>query len=595
MLALGAAPSSAGRRIAPPYCRFTSGSDFRRSPSLPSARSVFSVPAFRCRYACGTATPEQTPAVPPWTFAAAALLAGVLALVPAAAIVPKYYGDAVQLADPIFDHAKIAIIDAMARLGVPPVNPVFGEFGAPGRLAYYYLWHFSAAELALVARATGWEADIGLTWFTAFASLSLMMGLAVWLSKRSAAHLGRGARRRGLTLGHVVLDCRHRRSEAGAVAADRHGRLAVPGELGAPAFDVGVLRNVGDAASCPLCAAAKPDARPDARIGHCRRLRKLDLCRRRNLRHCRPLRRADPFRGNRAGAAPAFRRRIGARRPARDLPGYPVHSRSARGCARAQRRRPDRRFTLRGVRRIFSTRVYAACSTSPAIWLLIVPAELPAAFFAGVIGLFALWRSALPAAKKLAVMVLACLAGTGLAVSWLLVSTLGDNNDLGLRAIIPAVMVLIVGTAAAVGSTASAALARRRRRAGADRTRAQHCPTPHRCFATTPSACSGRAKGVRAVAAIMGGRAPLCDARRPDRQQSAIRQGCNAVADQHILGTARRPEFLLCRPRFGAGFRAAVRGTPRRRSANSFFACSRAKPRPTTCTTWRRNMAATSP
>jgi hypothetical protein len=34
---------------------------------------------------------------------------------------------------------------------------------------------------------SGWEADVGLTWFTAFASLSLMMGLAVWLGKRAAA------------------------------------------------------------------------------------------------------------------------------------------------------------------------------------------------------------------------------------------------------------------------------------------------------------------------------------------------------------------------------------------------------------------------
>ena len=37
----------------------------------------------------------------------------------------------------------------MTRQGLPPVNPVFGEFGTTGRLAYYYLWHFSAAELAL--------------------------------------------------------------------------------------------------------------------------------------------------------------------------------------------------------------------------------------------------------------------------------------------------------------------------------------------------------------------------------------------------------------------------------------------------------------
>jgi hypothetical protein len=54
-------------------------------------------------------------------------------------------------------------------------------------LAYYYLWHFSAAEIALVTSMSGWEADVGLTWFTAFASLSLMMGLAVWLSERATA------------------------------------------------------------------------------------------------------------------------------------------------------------------------------------------------------------------------------------------------------------------------------------------------------------------------------------------------------------------------------------------------------------------------
>src|SRR5580692_9209314 len=44
-----------------------------------------------------------------------------------------------------------------------------------------------AAALALPLHVSGWEADIGLTWFTAFASLSLLMGISVWLSKRSAA------------------------------------------------------------------------------------------------------------------------------------------------------------------------------------------------------------------------------------------------------------------------------------------------------------------------------------------------------------------------------------------------------------------------
>ena len=37
----------------------------------------------------------------------------------------------------------------MTRLGLPPSNPVFAEAGQPAHLAYYYLWHLSAAEVAL--------------------------------------------------------------------------------------------------------------------------------------------------------------------------------------------------------------------------------------------------------------------------------------------------------------------------------------------------------------------------------------------------------------------------------------------------------------
>src|SRR6202045_1129080 len=122
---------------------------------------------------------EAAPPMPWWTFAAA----GVLALVPAVAILPKITPGAVHLADPIFDHSKIAMIDAMTRQGLPPVDPAFCAVGPHGQLFYYYLLHYSAAALALPLHVSGWEADIGLTWFTAFASLSLLMGLAVWLGK----------------------------------------------------------------------------------------------------------------------------------------------------------------------------------------------------------------------------------------------------------------------------------------------------------------------------------------------------------------------------------------------------------------------------
>ena len=62
-------------------------------------------------------------------------------MVPAAAVLPKLAGNAVFLADPVFDHAKVALINDMARLGLPPGNPFFADEGKP--FAYYYLWHFA--------------------------------------------------------------------------------------------------------------------------------------------------------------------------------------------------------------------------------------------------------------------------------------------------------------------------------------------------------------------------------------------------------------------------------------------------------------------
>jgi hypothetical protein len=118
-------------------------------------------------------------------------LAGValLAFIVMAAVLPKITPDGVALAGPIFDHSKIAMIDEMKRLGVPPGNPFFGGEGAPARLSYYYLWHFSAAEWALLTGLSGWEADAALSLFTAIASLGALIGLAVWLSGRASAAL----------------------------------------------------------------------------------------------------------------------------------------------------------------------------------------------------------------------------------------------------------------------------------------------------------------------------------------------------------------------------------------------------------------------
>jgi hypothetical protein len=91
----------------------------------------------------------------------------------------------------------------------------------------------------------------------------------------------------------------------------------------------------------------------------------------------------------------------------------------------------------------------------PAYWLILLPLEFPASFVAGVLALMALPRSAADETRKTALQMLSALAAAGLLIPWLLTSTLGDNNDLALRAILPAAMVLIVAAAAGVLLVAS--------------------------------------------------------------------------------------------------------------------------------------------
>ncbi|HTV35465.1 MAG TPA: hypothetical protein VMF12_03455 [Xanthobacteraceae bacterium] len=416
------------------------------SPASVLVVSALCVGAAGVSLAIGAPNAEpDTPMVPAWTYAAAALLA----LAPAAAIAPKFAGDAVYLAGPIFDHSKIAIIDAMARQGLPPINPVFAAAGGPGALVYYYLWHFSAAELALPLHATGWEADIGLTWFTAFASLTLMMALAVWLGKDQRAAIlvvvlaAAGSLR---SVGHMFGA-----DDLAPFVADSTGFAGwllqsawVPQHLMAASCVVTAMLLVVRYAQAPgvallltLVLTVVAGFQSSTYVG--------------GVTFAIAALAAAPILF--AGIDRSRRLRFaGAMAIAAVLVGCLIAPFVAEQLAMTAARHDPTPIVVSpfavlgemfspGLRRYLDL---------PAYWLIELPIEFPATYLAGTIALWLALRSKTFGHEKMVLASFACLAGAGLAVSWLLASTLGDNNDLALRAVLPAAMVLIVATAVGI-------------------------------------------------------------------------------------------------------------------------------------------------
>ena len=389
---------------------------------------------------------EIAPSVPVWVFIAAA----VLALAPAAAILPKISGDAVYLADPIFDHSKIAVIDAMVRQGLPPVDPAFGAVIERGRFFYYYLWHFSAAELALALHVSGWEADIALTWFTAFASLSLVMGVAVWLSKKPGAAI------------FVVL-----------LSAAASLRMTLAWLFGTHGLEPFLAESTGFAGWLFQAAWAPQHVMAAGCVVASMLLMTRYACQRSLLlllmialvtvagfessafvggvTFALAALAATPFLV--AGTEPPQRVRFVTGMTAAAVLAAVVAAPFLNNQFYAVAARGDttpiivQHFEVLGA--MFSGSLRRALDW-PAYWLILLPIEFPAIFISGVIALLVLLRSNAPRPEKLAIVSLACLAGAGLLVSWLLVSTVGDNNDLGLRAVLPAASVLTALTAAGI-------------------------------------------------------------------------------------------------------------------------------------------------
>jgi hypothetical protein len=382
--------------------------------------------------------------------AAVVAAASLLALAPAAAVLPKTTPEGVTLAASIFDHSKIALVDEMIRAGVPPANPFFSETGVPDGVAYYYLWHFSAAVIAVMTGATGWEADAALVWFTALASLLTMIGLAARLSGKMAAGfvvivLAAAASVRALLewtapdvtdallakasglggwLFQMAWAPQHLASATCVVLAGLLlARLANRKDWFAPLI-LGLLAAAGF--QCSIWVGGVTFALGATVIA-------LYL-----LWSVAPERRLDFALRVLAAAAlalaisfPFIRDQLALAASRGDGPPIVMAPVAVLGTAF-----PD------SLRRLLDL---------PAYWLLYLPVEFAAVYPAGLVGLFFLLRDrGVDSPSRRTLWPLALLLATSLVATWLLRSVVAINNDLGWRAILPGLMLLIVFAAAAI-------------------------------------------------------------------------------------------------------------------------------------------------
>lgn len=378
------------------------------------------------------------------------VVAAALALVPAAAIAPKITSMGVQLADQIFDHSKIAMIDAIVRLGLPPVNPFFGENGEPGRLVYYYLYYFSAAQISILSRVSGWEADLAMTWFAAFSSLSLMMGLATWISGRSSAALLAVI----LNLGTALRDLL-----AMLVGAEKVGLVLAPATgFAGWMFQAAWVPQHLMSASCVVVAMLLLSINTQRQTPLMIIILALAIV---AGFECSTYVGGVTFAIAALIAVPVLYARTDPARRTHFVFGLAVAG-SLVGALSA----PfiiDQIATIgqRGTGVPILLHPFDVLSEAipyalrrildlPAYWTLLLPIEFPAVYIAGVLSLIFLLRASVPSDQRNMMIAVAILAGTGLSISWLLVGDLGGNNDLGMRAVLPSIAILTAAATAGI-------------------------------------------------------------------------------------------------------------------------------------------------
>jgi hypothetical protein len=383
-------------------------------------------------------------AVPQWAFALAALLAAV----PAAAILPKFSGEVVYLSDQIFDHVKVALIGDMMKFGLPPGNPFFGDPDHP-HLAYYYLWHFSAAELALAAHISAWEADIAMTWFSASASLAVAMGIAAWLGGRAAALIA------------VVL------------SATASARVVLWWIFGADNVDA-VFGRAAGLAGWLFQAAWAPQHILSAACVTVAVVLMVELGRRRSMLSVMTLAlvaaagfESSTFVGGIvfAVAAPAVAlvglARTGFKEQPRFIAATVLAALITSSLVAPLLRDQIASAASRQAGIPISAQFYPVLGSSipnglramldPFAFWLYLAIELSAVYIIGVVALAQIsFTNVLDDDRRFVARALAVLVIASFAVSWLLASTLAGNNDLGWRAILPAVLALTAFSAAGI-------------------------------------------------------------------------------------------------------------------------------------------------
>jgi hypothetical protein len=347
------------------------------------------------------------------------------------------------------------MIDEMARLGVPPGNPFVGGSGGAGRLVYYFLFHFSAAELAVAFGVKGWAADAAMTWVAAFASLAVMMGLAVRFSARRAAALWvlplalAGSLR---PLLHLIWDphaldpvLRIATGFGGwlfqsawvpqhlmatscvVVAAVLMGRVAERGVLSIVVLALVVAS--GFESSTWIGGVVFALVAPLIAIGLLLRaapVQRLRLVVRLGIAAALTLIIAAPFLRDQVGAAGAHGT------------GAPIVLRP---------------YDTLGV---YFAEPLRHILDVPAFWLLVL-VELPAIAVTGAVAAIALLRRRdLDPAIRDDACTLTLLGFAGFGTSWLLASTLGNNDDLGWRAALPGIVALTAFAAAGIAGWVAA-------------------------------------------------------------------------------------------------------------------------------------------